>query len=208
MKLHKTKSQKKRHTVTITKSPTLLAKYLYFYVNLTEENQKHKKREFVCLTSIVWVTYIHQSWWQWVGILHTDNAIWGMVPDWFSMDYWIQTHSDLQEGGHKYANQKSYSHEECPLGKLFLPSLMVSKSPVHLRSVVITPSGKQREKKSGRGLRYEENNEKCQAFVIHELTMNFTQHSKHPELHRKKRESWIEYEHNSYFQTIWCWFNL
>lgn len=43
-------------------------------------------------------------------------------------------------------------HEEWPLGKLFLPSVMTAGSPVHLMSGLEWPSGKQRQKKSGRGL--------------------------------------------------------
>lgn len=40
----------------------------------------------------------------------------------------------------------------CPLGKLFLPSSTTWGSPVHHRLELAWPSGKQRKKKSGRGL--------------------------------------------------------
>lgn len=43
------------------------------------------------------------------------------------------------------------AHDEWPLGKLFLPSTMIASSPVHSKSLVATPSGKQRQKKSGLG---------------------------------------------------------
>ena len=42
--------------------------------------------------------------------------------------------------------------DECPLGKLFLPSIISWSIPVHFRSSVILPSGKHRYKKSGLGL--------------------------------------------------------
>lgn len=45
------------------------------------------------------------------------------------------------------------SQEACPLGKLFLPSVTLRASPVHTSSALARPSGKQRWKKSGRGLR-------------------------------------------------------
>lgn len=43
------------------------------------------------------------------------------------------------------------SHEECPLGKLFRPSMTWSIVPEHSISAFIMPSGKHRQKKSGRG---------------------------------------------------------
>ena len=45
----------------------------------------------------------------------------------------------------------SNSHEEWPLGKLFLPSVMMSAFPVHNISGLETPSGKHLQKKSGLG---------------------------------------------------------
>lgn len=52
----------------------------------------------------------------------------------------------------QYSEAFVYLQDECPLGKLFRPSIMVSLSPVHSISLFISPSGKQRQKKSGRGL--------------------------------------------------------
>lgn len=43
-------------------------------------------------------------------------------------------------------------HDEWPLGKLLRPSLMSDRLPVHFRSSLMTPSGKHRSMKSGRGL--------------------------------------------------------
>lgn len=44
------------------------------------------------------------------------------------------------------------SQEEWPLGKLLRPSVTLRASPVHTSSALARPSGKQRWKKSGRGL--------------------------------------------------------
>ena len=41
---------------------------------------------------------------------------------------------------------------ECPLGKLLYPCITSSSDPVHFNDTSILPSGKQRAKKSGRGL--------------------------------------------------------
>lgn len=42
-------------------------------------------------------------------------------------------------------------HEECPLGNDFLPSLIATGFPLHLKSEFTLPSGKHLQKKSGLG---------------------------------------------------------
>jgi hypothetical protein len=48
--------------------------------------------------------------------------------------------------------RKVILHEEWPLGKLFLPSVITDGSPVQCMAGLACPSGKHRQKKSGRGL--------------------------------------------------------